>query len=247
LGAVKQFFVNRIKKILTKGFLMKRQILFSAVVMLAGSLLAADSSLKDDMANAAKKLAETPNYSWKATVVVPEGAQFRPGPTEGKTEKDGFTWVSINYGDNTTQFILKGEKAAITKPDGGWQSLAEMDTEGMGGFMGRMVKNFKAPAAQAAELAAGTKELKKDGDVYSGDLTEAGAKAQFRFGTVNNPKGSVKFWLKDGVLTKYEFKVQGKVTFNDNEMDIDRATTVETKDVGTTKVTVPDEAKKKLS
>ena len=41
-------------------------------------------------------------------------------------------------------------------------------------------------------------ELKKDGDVYSGDLTEAGAKAQFRFGTVTNPKGSVKFWIKDG-------------------------------------------------
>lgn len=226
---------------------MKRQILFSAAVMLAGSLLAADSSPKDDIANAAKKLAEKPNYSWKAIVVVPESAQFRPGPTEGKTEKDGFTWVSMSFGDNTTQFILKGEKAAITKPDGGWQSLAEMDTQGPGGFMGRMVKNFKAPAGQAAELAVGTKELKKDGDVYSGDLTEAGAKAQFRFGTVNNPKGSVKFWLKDGVLTKYEFKVQGKVTFNDNEMDIDRATTVEIKDVGTTKVSVPDEAKKKLS
>lgn len=226
---------------------MKRQILFSAAIMLAGSLLAADSSPKDDIANAGKKLAEKPNYSWKATVVVPEGAQYRPGPMEGKTEKDGFTWVSISYGDNTTQFILKGEKAAITKPDGGWQSLAEMDTEGPGGFMGRMVKNFKAPAGQAAELAVGTKELKKDGDVYSGDLTEAGAKAQFRFGTVNNPKGSVKFWLKDGVLTKYEFKVQGKVTFNDNDMVIDRATTVEIKDVGTTKVSVPDEAKKKLS
>ncbi len=226
---------------------MKKNMLISAVVLLAGSLFAADSSPKDEVINAAKKLAEKPNYSWKSTVVVPESAQFRPGPTEGKTEKDGFTWVSSSFGDNTTQFILKGGKAAITNPDGGWQSLAELDTEGGGGFMGRMVKNFKAPTAQAIDLAEGAKELKKEGDVYSADLTEAGAKAQFRFGTVNNPKGSVKFWLKDGVLTKFEFKVQGKVTFNDNEMDIDRDTTVEIKDVGATKVTVPEEAKKKLS
>ena len=99
----------------------------------------------------------------------------------------------------------------------------------------------------AAELAAAAKELKKDGDAYSGDLTEAGAKAQFRFGTASNAKGSVKFWLKDGALSKYEFKVQGKVDFNGNEVDVDRATTVEIKDVGTTKVEVPEGAKKKLS
>jgi hypothetical protein len=83
--------------------------------------------------------------------------------------------------------------------------------------------------------------------VYSGDLTEEGAKAQFRFGTPKNPKGSVKFWLKDGALSKYEFKVQGKVDFNGNEMDIDRATTVEIKEVGTTKVNIPAAAKKKLT
>ena len=57
----------------------------------------------------------------------------------------------------------------------------------------------------------------------------------------------MKFWLKDGALAKYEFKVQGKVDFNGNEMDVDRATTVEIKDVGTTKVNIPAAAKKKLT
>jgi hypothetical protein len=37
------------------------------------------------------------------------------------------------------------------------------------------------------------------------------------------------------------------MTFNDNDVKIDRTTTTEIKDVGTTKVTVPDAAKKKLS
>jgi len=57
----------------------------------------------------------------------------------------------------------------------------------------------------------------------------------------------VKFWLKDGELTKYEFNVKGTVSFNGNDIDQDRTSTVVIKDVGSTKVTVPEEAKKKLS
>jgi hypothetical protein len=234
---------------------MKQILICGTLVLLAGSLLAADS---DDVKSAAKKLADKANYGWKTTVTVPEGSggRFRPGPTEGKTEKDGFTWVSISFGDNTTQVVLKGDKAAVTNPDGGWQSLAELSSEeGPGRFIGSMVRNIKTPAAQAEELAAQAKNLKKDGDAYSADLTEDGAKALLTFGprrgggegpTVSNGKGSVKFWVKDGVLSKYEFKVQGTVSFNGNDRDVDRTTTVEVKDVGTTKVDVPEEAKKKL-
>jgi len=57
----------------------------------------------------------------------------------------------------------------------------------------------------------------------------------------------VKFWLKEGALSKYEVKVKGTVSFNGNEFDNDRTTTVEIKDVGSTKVEVPAEARKKLS
>jgi hypothetical protein len=226
---------------------MKRILLFSMIALLGGSLSAADTSPKDDIIGAAKQLTEKANYSWRTTVVVPEGSQFRPGPTDGQTEKDGFTHITLRFGENSSQAVLKGDKAAVTNPEGGWRSLAELDNdEGPGRFLGRMLRNFKVPAAQAGELASAAKELKKDSDVYSGDLTEEGAKAQFRFGTASNPKGWVKFWLKDGALTKYEFKVQAKVDFNGNEVDVDRDTTVEIKEVGTTKVEVPEEAKKKL-
>ena len=227
---------------------MKTPALFSAITLLAGSLIAADSSPKDDIIAAAKKLGGQANYSWKTTVAVPETAQFKPGPTEGQTEKDGFTHLTLSFGDNTTRAVIKGDKAAVTNPEGGWQSLAELENaEGPGRFLVRILRNFKAPAAQAADLATTTKEIKKEGEVYSGDLTEEGAKAQFRFGTVSNAKGSVKFWVKDGALTKFEFKATGKVDFNGNEIDVDRTTTVEVKEVGATKVNVPEEAKKKLT
>ena len=56
----------------------------------------------------------------------------------------------------------------------------------------------------------------------------------------------MKFWLKDGSLTKYEFKVKGKMKFGDNEFPNERTTTVEIKDLNGTKVEVPEPAKKKL-
>jgi len=235
---------------------MKRNMLFTGMALLAGSLIAADSNPRDDVTSAAKKLGEKPNYSWKTTVVVPESAQFKPGPSEGQTEKAGLTHVTMSFGDNTTQAVLKGDKAAVTNREGEWQSLADLDNaEGPGRFLGFFVRNIKTPAVQAADLAAAAKDLKQEGDAYSGDLTEEGAKTLLTFRprgggdgpTVSNAKGSVKFWLKDGELSKYEFKVTGKVSFNGNDRDVDRATTVEIKDVGTTKVNVPEEAKKKLS
>ena len=225
---------------------MKTNLLLALALVIAPALFAADLSPKDEVIAAAKKLAEKASYSWKATVVVPESSQWKPGPTEGKTEKDGFTYVTTSMGDNVIEAVMKGDKAVITDQDG-WKTAAELEGgEGRGRFMGRLVRNFKAPAAQVTELVAGIKELKKDGDAYSGDLTEEGAKAQFRMGNTTNPKGSVKFWLKDGALSKYELKLTGKVEFNGNERDVDRATTTEIKEVGTTKVNVPEAAKKKL-
>ncbi len=221
----------------------------------ATSLFAADASPKDDVAAAAKKLGDKANYSWKTTVAVPEGSRFRPGPTDGKTEKDGVTHLKLSFGENTTEAFIKGDKAAATSPDGGWQSLADLDNaEGPARFMAGMLRNFKAPAAQAAELATDTKELKADGEAIGGDLGEDRAKTLLTFRprgggdgpTVSNAKGSVKFWIKDGVLAKYEFKVSGKVSFNGNDRDVERTTTTEIKDVGSTKVEVPEEAKKKL-
>ncbi|MFO1514703.1 MAG: hypothetical protein U1F83_17640 [Verrucomicrobiota bacterium] len=235
---------------------MKKQILGLALAMASLSLFAADA--KDEVTAAAKKLGDAANYSWKTTVVVPESAQFKPGPTDGKTEKGGLIYVKMAVRDNTMEVVKKGDKAAFTNQDGEWQSLADAEGEqGRGRFMAGMVRGTKAPAEQVADLVAGTKELKKDGDAIAGDLTEDAAKTLMRFRrggggggeppAISNAKGSAKFWIKDGVLAKYEFKVSGKMEIQGNEVEVDRTTTVEIKDVGTTKLEVPEGAKKKLS
>ncbi|MDB6023208.1 MAG: hypothetical protein JWQ04_3065 [Pedosphaera sp.] len=234
---------------------MKTIFPFAAILLVAGSIMAADSNT--EVADAAKKLGQADNYSWKTTVES-TGGRFRPGPTEGMTEKDGFTVLTITRGDNTTRAVLKGTQGAL-KTDGDWESLAEAakdDGSGnfnAGRFMAMTLQNYKTPAVEAAQLAGKTKELKLAEGVYSGDLTEDGVKAMLTFGRggngpeVSDGKGSVKIWLKDGLVSKYEFKVQGHVEFNGNGRDINRTTTVEIKDVGKTKVEVPEEAKKKVS
>src|SRR5262249_41553799 len=142
-----------------KGVSMKKCIAIVGLTALAGSLLAAETSAKEEVTGAAKKLGEK-SYSWKTTVVVPESAQFKPGPSEGKTEKDGFTYQKITLGDTTTELVKKGEKVAFTNRDGDWQPPAEVEGEqGPGRFMAGMARNFKAPAAQAAEIAEGVKEM----------------------------------------------------------------------------------------
>lgn len=235
---------------------MKQKTLFSMTALLAASLLAAYAEPKDDIINAAKKLGEQANYSWTATVTVNNDSQFRPGPTDGKTEKDGYTHVTMTFFDNPVDFVLKGDKVAFTNQDGDWQTVeeAENDAGGQGGgFMARFARNIQTAAAQAEELASLSSDLKKEGDVYSGDLTEAGVKTYLSFRrdpndeNISDAKASVKFWLNDGKLTKYEFTVKGTVDFNGNEFENDRTTTVEIKDVGSTTVEPPDEAKKKLS
>ena len=226
---------------------MKTTTLFSTALLFTASLFAADSTPKDEVLAATKKLGEKSSYAWKTTVVVPESAQFKPGPSEGKTSKEGATFTSFSFGDNTTQIYLKGDKA-VADPNGDWQTLAELEgDEGPGRFLAFIIRNFKAPVAQAEELTGAAKELKKDGEAYASDLTDDGAKAQFRWGNVTNPKGSVKFWVKDGQLAKLQFKLTGKVDFNGNEIDVDRDTTIEIKDVDNTKVTVPESALKKLT
>jgi hypothetical protein len=249
---------------------MKSTILIASLLLASPALFGADASAKDDVINAAQKLAAAPNYSWKSTVEIAGGGggnRMRPGPTEGRTQKDGLTQLTMTRGENTTEAFLNGQQGAIKTADG-WKSLAEVTADaGNGGgggggqanpgrFLGRMLQTYKLPAAEAEDLAGKTKELTKTADTFSGDLTEAGAKELLSRGprrpgadapATSNAKGTVKFWVKDGVLAKYELHVQGTVSINGNDRDVDRTTTVEIKDVGTTKVEAPEDAKKKLS
>ena len=238
---------------------MKKLLSIATLGLFSASLLGAADDAKADVKAAAKKLTDQANYSWTTTSKSEGGpgggggggGRFGGGSTEGQTA-DGIVYLKSTFGDRTMHTAAKGEKV-IVKGEEEWET-PDADAQGPGRFAAQRMKTFKAPAAEAADLADKSKSLKSADGAISGDLTEDAVKGLLSFRRPNadapapkDAKGSVKFWVKDGALTKYEFNVQGKVMGReDQEMSINRTTTVEIKDAGKTKLALPEDAKKKL-
>jgi hypothetical protein len=257
---------------------MKRNILCAALLLMAGPLLAADkddvSAAIAKLAGADSYSWTSTNVNANP---APGGGGgrgrggFGGGPASGKALKSGLIAVTnpTRGGGPPTEAYVQGTNGAFQTQDG-WQSVADaLKDDGSGGFnparfRAMRLQGTQTPAAQAKTLLDAAKSVVKKDDAYTADLTEDGAKALLQFPgfgrgggaggagapqiTITDAKASVKFWIKDGMLTRYEIKSTGKSQFGENDpVDIDRTTTVEIKDVGATKIEVPDEAKKKLS
>lgn len=235
---------------------MSRTVALVAFCLLASTALVARGAGKDDLQTAVKKLADAPSYAWTSET---KGG-FGGGTAEGKAEKDGFTVVKMHVFENDIEVVKKGEKGAV-KMEEGWKSFAEAAEGGQEGqpnrgrFIALMMRNYKAPAAVAQQLVSAIKEVKQSDDALEAELTEAGAKELLSFRArqggdapaISGAKGTARFWLKDGVISKLEYHLTGSINFNGQDRDIDRTTTIEIKDVGTAKAEVPEEAKKKVS
>lgn len=229
---------------------MKTSCTFLSLLALASVVVAAEP--KAEVQDAIKKLGSSSGYSWLSTPKT-EGTESgrRLGPIEGKTDTSGYTFLKGSSGETTVEIALKGEKMAVNY-NGDWLSTAEI---GENNSTIKRLRAMKPPAQEAETLAGKAGELKKESDgLYSGDMKPDAAKELFallgrRAAEAPEAKGSMKFWIKDGSLSKYEFVVGGKIKVGGEEkreVDISRTTTVEIKNVGSTTVSLPEDAKKKL-
>lgn len=241
------------------------------IVIIASLMaLASYAGPKEDVQTAAAKLADAPCYTWTTTTSI-EGAQNAPSVVTGKADKGGFAVITQARENNTTMAVLKGDKGVV-KTESGWQTGEELRAAaqanagggggagGRGGMRGAQLLRIALPAGEAARLASKATELKATDGAIAGDLSPEAAKELVTLGRgrpgnaggqgqapeVKDAKGSVKYWLKDGALVKMQVQVSGTVAGRNGERTMARTTTHEFKDVGTTKVEVPEEAKKKL-
>lgn len=225
--------------------------LFLSAVLLVSSLAAAWADPKGEFLSAIKKLGEQSGYGWtfdQKSEGTSSGRQ--QNPIEGRTEKGGFTYLKGTSGDITYEVALKGEKIIVNYA-GDWISLNEL---GQNGRVARSLKALKRPTDEAEALSAKIATMKKESDgSYSGELTDETAKEIFaqigkRAAEAPEAKGTVQAWIKDGLLSKYVITVKGKITAGEDkrEVNISRTTTVEIKNVGAVKITLPDDARKKL-
>lgn len=227
------------------------------VSYLAAALVAACAyaAPTDDLKTAAKKLADTPNYSWTTnTDSAGGGPNF--GPTQGVTEKDGYTVVTRNFGGNPSLSVRKGEAVVLQNREGAWVTRDEMMQQFGGGSNGGGARpnrggffSVETPSHQLTALVDQIQNATLADGTLSADLTEQGATDALTMGPnpAKGATGSLKVWLKDGAVAKYQLHLKGTVTGRGGqERAVDQKTTIEIKDVGTTKVQVPEEAKKKL-
>jgi hypothetical protein len=190
------------------------------------------------------------------------GGRGGGGPVSGKADKTGLMSISMaGRGGATTDGLALNGKVVVKSMDGTWQTADEITAAGGGGRGGNpatRIAAIKTPVAQAKDLLSKIGDLTAADDAFSADLPADIVTASFAFGgggrggapatppTVTDPKGTVKFWVKDGVLAKFELHTTGTVSFNGNDMARDTTATTEIKDVGASAIDVPADAKAKL-
>lgn len=237
---------------------MLRNIVIGMIALIGSSAIVfADA--KQEVLAAAKKLAESDNYSW--TTIAEGAGGFVGGGSEGKTRNDGLTLLVLNLRDGSAQVIFKGDKGAFRTPDEGWQAIGaeNADQGGPGRMIANMIRTYQPPAQQALNLASKAQDLQKTDDGYSGTLSAEDAKAlmQRRIGRRQgadagagpefaDAKCAVRFWTSNDMLTKFQFTIEGTMSIQGEQRQINRTTTVQIKDVGTTTIDVPPEAKEKM-
>ncbi len=217
---------------------MKRTILVAAIALLGlpGTALADEV---EDLKAAVSKLADSTGYSWNQSIINPKNRTS----VEGKTKKEGVTWLVMKGTSGDREYARKGDKTAYKSPDG-WKVMTTR--EGPDKLMPGVL-----PSDAALAFIAAFKELKAGADgQYTGELLDDQTKEMIHLGGskpaasggIVNAKGTVKFKVKDGVLVKIEARLTGHSTVAKMEIEHDKNITFEIKDIGTVKFEVPAEA-----
>jgi hypothetical protein len=233
----------------------------------------------DDLAVAAQRLADAPNYSWTSKEKTLRRSISVTTSVQGVTERDGFTVTKKttsatsgpDYVENT---VYWGTQIAYLR-NGSWKTAEELQAAAGGrsgvtvvgtgvansgrgvGAMTVTPQNDSQPstgrpAQMVLWILAQVNSVTASGDALVADLSHDYIARVMRGNGRNGPlavsprsTGSAKFWIKDGAIAGYQTHI--KASYEDSDVPLaERTTTVEIKNVGSTVVAVPAEAKAKF-
>ncbi len=104
-------------------------------------------------------------------------------------------------------------------------------------------------------IIAGGSDLKAEGELVSGRLSETSAKLLLvhegqRDRVPLQAGGTFRLWLRGGALVKYETRLEGALRVDDaagrREVRVNETSTTTLSEVGTARVEVPAEVRKRL-
>ncbi len=230
------------------------------------AILVQDDKAKLD--EAGKKSSDWQSYSYTSTTKTEGmggGGQGGGGNAGGPTTVEGSFEKGVGlYVKGRSEAVRVDDKVVVKGQDGTW-TVQTPGGQGQGGGgqggggqggQGRRrggMMPTDPPHKDLADLGSKFSSVTsaKDGDntVYSGDLTKEGAQALLggMARRAEDASGKAKITVdKDGNIVKIEIdgKVSGKM--RDREFNITTNKVVEFKNVGNTKVQIPEEAKKAL-
>ncbi len=115
--------------------------------------------------------------------------------------------------------------------------------------------NLARPHEEVGVIVGSYTDIRAEGDVITGTLSETGAKLLLVHPGQNEltplkAGGTFRLWVRDGALVKYELRLEGTLAVETpaarREVEVHQKSTTELKAVGTTIFTVPEEARMKL-
>jgi len=212
--------------------------------------MAEEASLKR-LTTAMERLEQQPSYLWTSEDEVSEETRFNAGPTRGTTVRAGKTHVSISFGPRSTQVVIDGEKAAVTNRDGRWETVWLSDQGySSAGFSASIARGIQTPVEEVKELVPALISLDEIGGELVGALPADVAKDRLatRRGAdaVRDAKGTVRFSISEGLLSRVVVRVEGKLIDDDRVREVWRETTIELTDIGTAKLDLPSGATEAL-
>lgn len=140
---------------------------------------------------------------------------------------------------------------------GGGRGYPPVDDRGEGGgrTFSNVQKTLSRPHEEIAVIVAGGSDLKAEGEVVSGRLSETSAKLLLvhegqRDRVPLQAGGTFRLWVRGGALVKYETRLEGVLRVDDSsgrrEVRVNETATTTLSEVGTARVEVPAEVRKRL-
>jgi len=138
---------------------------------------------------------------------------------------------------------------------GGFPPPVDDRGEASGRTFSNVQKTLSRPHEEIAVIIAGGSDLKAEGELVSGRLSETSAKLLLvhegqRDRVPLQAGGTFRLWLRGGALVKYETRLEGVLRVDDSagrrEVRVNETSTTTLSKVGTARVEVPAEVRKRL-